>query len=140
MNKQNINIKCDDRESGALVNELNKINVYCSPIRLKVGDYVCEELSLCIEYKTINDFCLSVMDGRIESQSLRMKDNYLHNYIIISGKINDKIQNIHENCIIGMISKLTYNNLNVIILDNEKQCAYIIRRLIERYTEKYSEQ
>jgi ERCC4-type nuclease len=128
-------LKCDDRESGELIKSLEKVGIYCFPERLKVGDYVDEELSLCFEYKTINDFCLSIIDGRIESQIEKMKSTYKNNFVIISGLIKDRTQDIHENCIVGMICKIICSNVNVVIFENNKQCSFFMKRIIERFKE-----
>jgi ERCC4-type nuclease len=126
-----LKIKCDDREDGIIIENLRNLNIECEICRLKTGDYIFE--NVCIERKTMDDFCMSIMDGRIKSQSEKMLKNYKYNYILISGRISDRKIEINENCIIGMISSLVVKGINVICVDTDRQLAYLIKRIFERY-------
>lgn len=127
-------IIADDRENGEVIELLRKLNVDVEVKRLKIGDYVFGDV--VIERKTIDDFCLSIIDGRIKSQIEKMQE-YKHKYILISGRIGDRTSDINENCILGMIcSVIVRYGINVICLDNEKQLAYVIKKLYEKYEEE----
>jgi ERCC4-type nuclease len=127
-------INIDDREQNVLMIELAEMDIHCVPKRLECGDYVSEELGVCIERKSIDDFCLSIMDKRIENQCEKMIKKYKHNYVLIAGRIGDRTTSINENCILGMITKIIVEyKINVICVDNEKQLAYVLKRLLERH-------
>lgn len=132
MKMEKVKLIYDDREDYLLSEELRKLGVICNPKRLKVGDYINDELSICFEYKTIDDFCGSIIDGRIERQIKNMLNNYKKNFVVINGNIKNKKSDIHKNSVIGMIGKIISKGIFVIILDNEKDCAFFIKRCIER--------
>lgn len=104
--------------------------------RLKIGDYVCEELGVCIERKTIDDFCGSIVDGRMKDQVVNMIHNYPYCYVLVSGKIKDRTAEIHENCILGMmVSLIVKHEVNLVCLDDDVQLVWFMKRLFERHKE-----
>ena len=122
----------DDREGDVLVEELEKNGFECGIKRLKSADYVYKEIGF--ERKTIDDFCASIIDGRLDTQVDDMKKMYKHNFILISGRIGDRKSKINDNCIIGkIVSLIVKHNVMVIFVDNEKQMAYAIKKIVERY-------
>ena len=128
-----MNVKCDDRENGIVIEELMKMGVECKLCRLKACDYICGDV--CVERKTIDDFCGSIMDGRMKGQVKKMQ-KFKHKYILISGRIGDRKADIGENCVLGMISSLVVGGMNVVCIDNDKQLAFLMKRIFERYFEE----
>jgi len=124
-------VKVDDRENPKVIEMFTEMGINLKKQRLNVGDYVIGWA--CIERKTIDDLCASIIDGRIKSQSEKMLDNYKYNYIIVSGRISDRTSDIHENCILGIIASLAVRGINVICVDNEKQLGYVMKRIFERH-------
>ena len=128
----------DDREDGDFVTKLivsltgKDKEIDAEVKRLKIGDYVCGDV--CVERKTIDDFCLSIMDGRIKSQAEQMKANYKYCYVLISGRIGDRTTEINENCILGAISSLVVAGLNVVCVDDSKQLIFLMKRIFERHS------
>ena len=125
-------IKQDDREpkSLQLLADRLELGIVFERCRLNEGDYVVGDV--CIERKTIDDFCLSIMDGRMKRQQKKMR-NFVYKFIIISGRISDRTTEIGENCILGMISSLVVGGLNVICVDDDKQLVFLMKRLFERH-------
>jgi ERCC4-type nuclease len=130
-------IEVDDRENSVLNGELEKLGFECVVKRLKVGDYVYK--GVCIERKTIDDFCGSIIDGRLEKQVERMKNEFEKNFVLISGAIKDRSSEIKENCILGMmVGLMMKSEVYVGQVDNNKQMAFMIKRICERFDEECS--
>lgn len=128
-------ITIDDREPNKLISLCEKNNMDVTIKRLKVGDYVCEDI--CIERKQIDDFCSSIMDGRLKNQIKNMKKKYKHNYVLVSGIISKRHNyDFHEHSILGMIvSIVVKNQVNVLLLEDEKQLVYTMQRIFTKHKE-----
>ncbi len=81
-----IPITMDDREpSGAVFKALCAMNnVVLSVERLPVGDYLVDD-RLLVERKTLNDFALSVIDGRLFRQLTRLAASRYSVALILEG-------------------------------------------------------
>ena len=102
--------------------------------RLKIGDYVCEETSVCIERKTIDDFCNSIVDGRLKKQVSAMSRAYKHNFVLVSGKIGDRSGDVNEHSILGMMASLiAKSDVSILMFDNDIQLVYFMMRLFTKY-------
>ena len=134
MKKERLGLIVDDREGGVLNNELIKQGFEVKVARLKVGDYVYKDIGF--ERKTIDDFCASIVDGRLESQIEAMKKAFRFSFVLISGKLSERTSQINENCIIGkIVSLIVKHKVGVLMLETDKQMAYAIRRISERLNE-----
>jgi len=129
-------IDMDDRETNVMMKELGEMEIMCYPKRLKTGDYVWKDV--CIERKTMDDFCASMIDGRLRSQVERMKKEFKYNYVLVSGKISGRKGDMNENCVIGMLVSLVVKyNIKILILEDDRQLAYAIKRILERHEKMY---
>lgn len=128
-------VTVDDREPKSMdVFALTVGGIEFERKRLKTGDYIFE--NVCIERKELNDFCSSIIDGRLTSQIEKMKKDFEYIYILVSGHIKDRTSDIHENCILGkMASILVKHKVPIITLDDEFQLIYIMKRIFERHAE-----
>jgi len=126
-------IEMDDREPEMqLLSDLNNFGLQFDRKRLKVGDFVYKDL--IIERKQIDDFCSSILDGRIERQIENMKKCGKKSFIIIVGCIKDRKSNIHENCILGKCVSLVLNHgMKIIWCENELQFLYVLKNLCSKY-------
>lgn len=127
-------IKIDDREPMGMEDKMSLVDdeVLMLRCRMECGDYVWEDV--CVERKEINDFCSSIMDGRIKSQVEKMKREYRKRFVIIVGRISDRTCEIDENCVLGKITSLVIKHgINVICVDNEWQFLYTIKSIFEKY-------
>lgn len=124
---------CDDREDGAVLLEVGDSIGGAEIKRLLVGDYVCDELGVCFERKTIDDFCGSIVDGRVKRQCEGMLEEFKHCFVLISGRIGDRKSDIGENCVLGMISSLVVMGIQVVCVDDDKQLVYLMKRILERF-------
>ena len=128
-------IQCDDREpksmevTAKLVGGLEFLRK-----RMEEGDYVWKDV--CIERKTVDDFCGSIMNGRFEKQVKRMKEKYKWVYVLVSGRISDRTTEMHEHCILGKMAALLVNHqVPVICVDDDFQLCYLLKRIFERHKE-----
>ena len=85
-----IQIIADDRESQSPVIEaLRRQNgTEVTVRRLALGDYLLDE-RLLFERKTLRDFAVSLKDGRLFEQGVRLAASPLHKVIILEGRARD---------------------------------------------------
>ena len=103
--KPKIIIEMDDREPEMqLLADINNINIELKKKRLLVGDYIYKDL--IVERKTIDDFCSSILDKRIEGQIEKMKESKKNCFIFVIGNVKDRTIPIHEHCILGKIMSI----------------------------------
>ena len=136
MMKKKIVIEMDDREGEfqELAN-IEDLNLEFDRKRLKCGDFIYNRL--LIERKDIDDFCSSIMDGRLESQVKKMnemqKDGY-DCFVIIVGMLKDRKVEVHENCILGKINSLVMkHNIKVLWCEHHFHFLWIMRNLCEKH-------
>ena len=129
-------IKMDDREPRGMEDMMLQVDsgVLMLRNRMDVGDYVFGDV--VVERKTIDDFCCSILDGRIAGQVIKMKERYNECFVIVVGRISDRKCVIHENCVLGKIGSLVVKyRINVLCVDNEWQFLYLMKRIFEKYEE-----
>ena len=126
-------IKMDDREKNPKIQlELFKLGIDCNTERLKIGDYIYKRV--CIEMKSADDLCGSICDGRLEKQIEKMKWNYEEIILIIHGSLSKVQSKINHRCALGMYIKYVMDeDVDVFWVENEKQVAYCMKRIFERY-------
>ncbi|MBT8331074.1 MAG: hypothetical protein KJP06_01980 [Deltaproteobacteria bacterium] len=85
-----INIVADDRECKSdVIKLLSEIeNIDLSIRRLAMGDYQIEN-RLIFERKTIKDFAVSIIDGRLFRQMIHLANSKSEGVLILEGKISD---------------------------------------------------
>ena len=85
-NDATINITADDREcKSEVINSLLQIeNVDVNIRRLSIGDYQIDK-RLLIEKKTLKDFAVSIIDGRLFKQMLCLANSNSKSVLILEG-------------------------------------------------------
>lgn len=84
-----IRILADDREPAAIFSALRALaGVEVEIGRLKAGDFLVDD-RLLIERKTLRDFALSVVDGRLFSQASRLVSAERPSALILEGRAGD---------------------------------------------------
>ena len=85
-NDYRISVIADDRESKSEViqflSEMKNVSVGIK--RLSLGDYLVDN-RLVFERKTLNDFALSIIDGRLFSQAIRLVSSKYNSVLILEG-------------------------------------------------------
>ena len=84
-----IHIIADDREcKSEVIESLSQIEeVEVSTRRLTMGDYQIDN-RLIVERKTIKDFAVSIIDGRLFKQMIRLANSNFKSVLILEGMIN----------------------------------------------------
>ena len=137
--RRKMKVLCDDREPKMIdvIVDLEE-GFEIERKRLLVGDYVWK--NVCIERKTIDDLCGSIVDGRIKNQVKKMKENFEHCFVLVAGKVKDRTSNIHENSVLGMMAKIAVDDkVQIICVDDDFQLVYVMKRIFERYEEIYDQ-
>lgn len=85
-----IQIIADDRESQSpVIDALRRLNrAEVTVRRLALGDYLLDE-RLLFERKTLHDLAVSLKDGRLFEQGVRLAASPLHKVIILEGRARD---------------------------------------------------
>ncbi len=89
-----IHIIADDRErkSGVIQSLMDMEDVTISINRLSIGDY-CADNRLVFERKTLKDFALSIIDGRLFNQMIRLaSSNSTRSILILEGTGKDLVE------------------------------------------------
>ncbi|HDL14766.1 MAG TPA: DEAD/DEAH box helicase, partial [Euryarchaeota archaeon] len=88
---------------------------------------------LCIERKTTEDFINSLIDGRLMSQAINLRQSYSRALMIVEGESLYTIRNIRVEAVMGALISLTVDfNIPVLFTKNEKETAVLISRITER--------
>ena len=88
-----INIIADDRENKSEVIEslMGIENVKVSIYRLSIGDYQVDN-RLIVERKTLKDFVVSIIDGRLFKQMLCLANSKSEGVLILEGTVSDMVE------------------------------------------------
>ena len=88
-----VTIIADDREQkSGVVDSLREINnVHIIVKRLSVGDYLAQH-RLLFERKTLKDFAVSLVDGRLFKQTIRLANTNYKSILILEGTGKDLIE------------------------------------------------
>jgi DNA excision repair protein ERCC-4 len=89
-NNSPINIIADDREHRSEVIEslMGNENVEVCIRRLGIGDYQVEK-RVIVERKTLKDFAISIVDGRLFKQMIRLASSNSKSALILEGTVSD---------------------------------------------------
>lgn len=80
-------ILIDSREPNLVREIAKRMNMIFEVKTLPIGDFVCEEKSVVVERKTIDDYISSVKSGHLYKQLLQMQENFETCILIISGDL-----------------------------------------------------
>jgi Fanconi anemia group M protein len=129
---QKTKIIADYREKGSNVLKelLDKIDLQLE--KLEVGDFLLSG-RVAVEYKTLQDFVDSIIDGRLLSQLKELK-KYERPLIIIEGTDDIySMRRIHPNSIRGMIATITISyGIPIIQTRNSKDTAEYLMSIAKR--------
>ncbi len=92
-NNVTINITADDREckSDVIKSLMGIENVEICIRRLSMGDYQVEN-QLIVERKTIKDFAVSIIDGRLFKQMICLANSIFEGVLILEGTVSDTVE------------------------------------------------
>ena len=92
-NNSPINVIADDREQKSSVIEslLQIEDIDISIQRLPIGDFKIED-RLILERKTIKDFAVSIIDGRLFKQMICLANSKSEGALILEGTVHDTVE------------------------------------------------
>ncbi len=103
---ETVKIIADSREvNSKVINELSKLGVLVELQILECGDFILSD-RIIVERKTSEDFCSSILDGRLFEQAKRMKEYYEKPVILIEGNPLSTERNLNPKAVMGAISSL----------------------------------
>lgn len=125
--EEKIKIEIDHREKNSLVvSELMKMGFEIEWKQLPVADYIIN--GIAIERKTVSDFKSSIINKRIMTQLLELKQ-YEKNLLIVEGILDEDLYSagIHENAFRGfLLSVLLEFKTPIVYTHDEKDTAKYI--------------
>ena len=137
-------IIADYREKRIIL-ELSKKGIDVKSKSLISADFIInsktkngKEVLVGIERKTLTDFLNSIIDKRIITQLISLKENFDIPLLVIEGEQNIyKIRNFHPNSIRGMLSAIAIDlQIPTLYTKNEKDTASYIETIAKRIESK----
>ncbi|MFA5357711.1 MAG: DEAD/DEAH box helicase [archaeon] len=134
-NKNEIIIFADTREGpSTVIRELTEKGVIVRTKQLDTGDYVLSR-EVCVERKTVEDFIGSMIDGRLFSQLVNLRESYEKPLLIVEGKMEElfTLRNIHKNAIMGALTSIALDyNVPILNTKDAKETAEFIYVIAKR--------
>lgn len=131
--KEKVTIQIDHREKNSLIPAfLEEKGFKIEFKQLPVADYIVKEIA--IERKTISDLKSSIINKRIVSQLLELKQ-YPKHFLLVEGIIDEDLYNggIHENALRGFLLSVALDyQVPIIFTHNEKDTAEYISVLAKK--------
>ncbi len=132
----------DQRErSSGIVKELTKHNIEVEIKQLEIADFIIQSKSLedkialiGIERKTKQDFLNSIIDKRIITQLITLKENFDIPLLIIEGSENIyAVRNFHPNSIRGMLASIAIDfQIPILQTENTRDTAALLAIIAKR--------
>jgi len=136
--KETVKIFADYREKGSgVIKELVEMNAEIKLEQLNTADYVLS--SRCgVEFKTVEDFAQSIIDGRLLDQLKQLKNNFEKPLVVVEGEHNlFSVRNIHPNAIRGMLATIAVSyGIPVLFSRNSKETAALLLVIAKREQEE----
>jgi ERCC4-related helicase len=133
--RDEIIIFVDSREQASSVTkELFEKDCKIIMKQLDVGDYILSK-DVCIERKTVEDFLSSMIDGRLFSQMINMRENYEKPLILVEGNMDElfTLRNIHKNSVIGALTSIALDyNVPILNTKSARETAHYLFVIAKR--------
>ena len=138
-----LKVLIDHREDKKLKKELTKKGINLEITSLISADVILEtnKETIGIEIKKQNDFLNSIMDKRLTSQLIKLKENFPSQILIIEGSQNIyEMRKFHPNSIRGMLSLIAVDlKIPIVHTRNQRDTAAFIETIFKRFTKPRSE-
>lgn len=135
--KSNEKIYVDVREKGSsTMKRLLDLGVDVEIKKLDSADYILSS-RIGIEFKTVEDFVNSIIDGRLLTQVKNLKENFPKPLLIIEGSEDlYSIRKINPASIQGMLSTITIDfNIPILQTKNPRETAELLKTIAKREQE-----
>ncbi len=125
-------IYADSREKGSgVLKELQSLGVKLVLRQLDVGDYVLSK-RVCVEFKAVDDFVNSILDGRLMAQ-MRALTRYQRPLLVVQGGDWYSQRNVHPNAIRGALSAISVSfGVPILTTQNDKDTASLLALIARR--------
>ncbi|MBS3155134.1 hypothetical protein J4404_01405 [Candidatus Woesearchaeota archaeon] len=122
-----------DHREREIIKELYRRKISFEIKQLITADFIIGYVG--IERKTQQDFLNSIIDGRLISQLIELKENVDVPLLIIEGEENIySLRNMHPNAIRGMLASIAIDyNIPVIYTRNANDTCSLIESIIKRF-------
>jgi ERCC4-type nuclease len=102
---------------------------------LKTADFVYKDVA--IERKEASDLASSIKDGRLKEQTLRMLEDFEHQYIIVEGNpYNLKHSNLHKHAFVGTMVSRSSEGIGIVYTPDVEATAYAVNKIISKHEEE----
>jgi ERCC4-type nuclease len=145
----------ENSDNNNIMKTFDELNVPYTKEMLPVGDYVVTNKTngaqCVIERKIINDFVLSVLNGRLNQEILKMNEAYSQSFLIIEGKWSDYykdraklkrakyVKNINAftvNHRLGVMASISARtNTKILYTENQEQTIQLLISLANKLTD-----
>jgi Fanconi anemia group M protein len=136
--EKKIKIYSDHREKGSgVIKNLLDLNVDLRVEQLGSADFLLSS-RVGVEFKTVEDFINSIIDGRLLDQLKDLKRNFERPLIIIEGE-NDiySVRKVHKNAIQGMMSTIAVSyGIPIIQTKTSNETASLMYNIAKREQEE----
>ncbi len=131
-------IFADFREKGSsVIKELIELDADLKLESLPNADYILSS-RVGVEFKTVEDFVSSIIDGRLLEQIKNLKNNFERPLLMIEG-VGDiySVRNVHANAIRGMLAAITVSyGVPILYTKNFKDSAMLLHIIAKREQEE----
>jgi len=123
----------DTRESSSQIErELARYKVRLYWKTLNVGDFVLSD-RIVVERKTSHDFSTSIIDGRLFSQAVDLKNSYEKPLILIEGETLCTHRDIRPEAVMGAVSSLLIDyDIPIVWTKNSAETALLLFSMAKR--------
>ncbi|HID17425.1 TPA: DEAD/DEAH box helicase, partial [Candidatus Bathyarchaeota archaeon] len=131
--KDGVKVLVDAREANSrAVSELSRLGASIELRALPCGDFVVSD-RVVVERKASEDFCSSIIDGRLFEQAKRLKESYERPVILVEGDPLFTLRNLRPEAVAGAVSSLlTDFGLSLISTKDPRETALLIYSLARR--------
>jgi ERCC4-related helicase len=129
-----LQVVVDYREKGSeVMKALVEFGVSLRLEKLHSADYLCSA-QCAIEFKTVEDFVNSIIDGRLVEQLRALKKNFAKPLVIVQGEQDMyAVRKVHPNSIRGMLATIAVGfGIPVLQTKNAKETAALIMVITKR--------
>src|SRR3989344_3791686 len=132
--EQKVQIVTDYREKGSdVMKQLIQLGISLRLERLESADFLCST-QCAVEFKTLDDFVLSIVDGRLMEQLKNLKANFSKPLIILQGDQDIyTVRKVHPNAIRGMLATITVSfGIPLLQTKNAQETAALLAMIAKR--------
>ena len=132
--EEKITIFADVRERGPLIDKLYESGANVTVGTLTCGDFILSE-DVGVERKIVNDFVVSLLDGRLFEQVRGLKGQFNKPLVIIEGKFEDifTARQVHPSALWGSLASLVLDwGVPILFSQNPQETADLLITIAKR--------